>query len=176
MALGRSPLGGLLELGDGLANDCCCSKCCCPGMTLDGPSTTGTHLVWSVTSTCGLTGDLEQDYSTAGDCIDAPADATYFTSVMRTLGLCNGVPIPARFHLRCVPSKKTADLCGKYELTVDWGNSGCSDAQRGPWEAELGCECDPFHLVFIIPCPRGTALSCRCAAGGLMTVVVTKAP
>lgn len=169
MTLGRSPQGGLLRHGDGIAKDCCCDVCCCPGLTTDTPYQIGARLLWSVTSTCGLEGDLDQDYSLADPCVGG---AGTFTSVSLSLGTCDGSsPIPVRFTLTCTGAE--GPLCERYRLTATWGQSGCFNAQRGPWAPEAGCDCDPFYLVFKIPCPYGIVASCRCSTGTI-TVTVTR--
>ena len=90
----------------------------------------------------------------------------------KSIGTCDGIsPIPIQLYLTCV--KETGPLCERYELRASWGNSGCFNAQQGPWYPEAGCDCDPFYLVFKIPCPYGIAASCRCSSGTI-TVTVTR--
>lgn len=152
---------------------CCCNAiCCCPGMIAFDPITFAElELAWAVTSDCGLSGDLLHDSVTSG-CEYNPPEGKTWTSEMKSIGNC-GAPIPVRFHLTCKPDKDKPEVCLKYELTADWGNSGCSGADRGPWEPEEGCDCDPFYLVFKIPCPQGVSASCLCSSGTI-TVIVTK--
>jgi len=170
MTLGRSPLGGLLRKGDGLADDCCCDDCCCPGMTLDKPGVDGARLLWSITSTCGLSGDLHQ-ISQAAD----PCTGTYgqFQSETKSLGTCDtAAPITVSMKLTC-EKERGGPLCSRYRLDIKWGNSGCFGAASGPLYPESGCDCDPFYLVFKLPCPQGAFVGCKCAAGTI-TIVVTR--
>ena len=99
MTVGRSPQGGLLRQGDGISKDCCCNDCCCPGLDIDTPSKVGARLMWSLTSTCGLSGDLQQDYAEADPCF-----GTYgtFVSEGKSIGTCDGIsPIPIQLYLTC---------------------------------------------------------------------------
>lgn len=169
MTVGRSPLGGLLRRDDGVAEDCCCDECCCPGLDVDTVGHVGTRLLWSVTSSCGLHGDLTQLFADTGRCVSTYG---YFVSETKSLGSCDGqTPMPVEFRLTCV--NRTGKLCERYELVAQWGNSGCLSAERGPWHPQPGCDCDPFYLQFKIPCPYGISGSCRCTSG-VMTVTVTR--
>lgn len=168
MALTRSPLGGLLNVPQGgLARECCCDGCCCPG---ENPALS--ELLWSVTSNCGLSGDLGQLSHDQQPC---PGLAGVWVSVSESLGTCDGglSPIPVQFYLTCTLDYFDQPLCKRYRLLVSYGNSGCVDAQTGPFEPEDGCDCNPFDLVFKVPCPYGQYASCQCPTG-TMTVHVTR--